>query len=55
MWSFQISMGNEKQMASTALRIRDNQLDALRLMYLFILPLYMFRTAQCSSSGDRLY
>jgi len=25
-----------------------NQLDALPLVYLFILPLYVFRTAQCS-------
>ena len=33
----------------------NNQLDALPLLYLFILPLYMFRTAQGSSSGDRLY
>jgi len=33
----------------------DNQPDALSLMYLFILSLYMFRTAQCSSSGDQLY
>jgi len=24
-------------------------------MYLFIPPLYMFRAAKCSSSGDRLY
>ena len=35
--------------------LANNQLDALPLMYLFILPLYLFRTAQCSSSGDRLY
>jgi hypothetical protein len=33
----------------------NNQLDALPLMYLFILSLYMFRKAQCSSSGDQLY
>ena len=33
----------------------NNQLDALSLMYLFILPLYMFRTAQCSSSGDQMH
>jgi len=33
----------------------NNQIDALSLMYLSILPLYMFRTAQCSSSGDQLY
>jgi hypothetical protein len=33
----------------------NNQLNTLSLMYLFILPLYMFRTAQCSSSGDQLY
>jgi hypothetical protein len=33
----------------------NNQLDTLSLMYLFISPLYMFRTVQCSSSGDRLY
>jgi len=32
----------------------NNQLDALSLMYLFILPPYIFRTAQCSSSGDQL-
>ena len=35
--------------------LANNQLDALSLMYLFILPLYMFRTARCSSSGDQLY
>jgi len=35
--------------------LANNQFDAFPLMYLFILPLYMFRTAQCSSSGDRLY
>jgi len=35
--------------------LANNQLDELPLMYLFILPPYMFRTAQCSSSGDRLY
>jgi hypothetical protein len=35
--------------------LANNQLVALPLMYLFILPLYMFRTAQCSSSGDQLY
>jgi hypothetical protein len=35
--------------------LANNQLDALPLMYLFILLLYMFRKAQCSSSGDRLY
>jgi len=35
--------------------LANNQLDALPLMFLFISPLYMFRTAQCSSSGDRLY
>jgi hypothetical protein len=39
---------------TTYLVLANNQLDALPLMYLFILPLYMFRTAQCSSSGDRL-
>ena len=33
----------------------NSQLDALSLMYLFISPLYMFRTARCSSSGDQLY
>jgi hypothetical protein len=33
----------------------NNQLDALSLMYLFISLLYMFPTAQCSSSGDQLY
>jgi len=32
----------------------NNHFDALPLMYLFILPLYMFRIAQCSSSGDRV-
>jgi len=32
----------------------NNQLDALSLMYLFILPPYMFRIAQFSSSGDQL-
>ena len=32
----------------------NKQLDALSLMHLFITPLYMFRTAQCSSSGDRI-
>jgi len=30
----------------------NNQLDALSLMHLFISSLYIFRTAQCSSSGD---
>jgi len=35
--------------------LANNQFDALPLMYLFILPLYIFRTAQCSSSGDRMY
>jgi len=35
--------------------LANNQPDALPLMYLFILPLYMFRTAQYSSSGDGLY
>jgi len=35
--------------------LANNKLDALPLMYLFILPLYMFRTAQCLSSGDQLY
>ena len=35
--------------------LANNQHDALPLMYLFILPLYMFRTAQCSSSGNQLY
>ena len=35
--------------------LANNQLDALSLMYLFILPLYKFRASQCSSSGDRLY
>ena len=33
----------------------NNQPDALSLMYLFISPHYVFRTAQCSSSGDQLY
>ena len=33
----------------------NSQLDALLSKFLFISPLYMFRTAQCSSSGDRLY
>jgi len=35
--------------------LANNQLDTLPLMYLFILPLYKLQTAQCSSSGDRLY
>ena len=35
--------------------LANNQLDALFLMYLFISPLYKFRAAQCSSSGQRLY
>jgi len=35
--------------------LANNQLDALSLMHLFILLLYMFRTARCSSSGDQLY
>ena len=38
-----------------AIVLANNQLDTLPLVYLFIVPLYMFRTAQCSSAGDRLY
>jgi len=33
----------------------NNQLDALSVLYLFISPVYMFRTPQFSSSGDQLY
>jgi hypothetical protein len=35
--------------------LANNQLDALfKCIYLFISPLYKFRAAQCSSSGDRI-
>ena len=34
--------------------LANNQLDALPFMYLFSSPLYMFRTAQRSSSGGRI-
>ena len=35
--------------------LANYQLDTLSLMYIFILPLYTFQTAQCSLSGDQLY